>query len=158
MWIISQSYLLKRITYNSIQWNSWKKQNTEAETKISGLRGLRLGVGCDYKENMKILWWLNCSVSWFWRCSHIYLDFPGSSDSKTSAYIAGDLGLIPGLGRSPGEGNGRPLQYSCLENPINGGASWATVHGVAKSRTWLNNFTFTRIYLYKLKFTKLQIR
>ena len=44
----------------------------------------------------------------------------------------GNMGLIPGLGRSPGEGNGKPLQYSCLENPMNEGAWWATVHGVAK--------------------------
>ena len=48
--------------------------------------------------------------------------FPGSSDGKASAYNAGDLGSIPGLGRSPGEGNGNPLQYSCLENPMDGGA------------------------------------
>ena len=47
--------------------------------------------------------------------------FPGGSDGKTSAYNTGDLGLIPGLGRSPGEGNGNPLQYSCLENPMDGG-------------------------------------
>ena len=52
----------------------------------------------------------------------------------------GDLGSIPGLG-SPGEGNGNPLQYSCLENPMDGGAWWATVHGVTKSRTQLSNFT-----------------
>ena len=45
---------------------------------------------------------------------------------------AGDMGLIPGLGRSPGEGNGNPFQYSCLENPMDRGAWWATVHGVAK--------------------------
>ena len=56
----------------------------------------------------------------------------------------GDLGLIPGLGRSPGEGNGNPLHYSCLENPMDGGAWWATVHGVAKSRTQLSDFTFSR--------------
>ena len=48
-------------------------------------------------------------------------DFPGSSDSKASAYNAGDLGSIPGSGRSPGEGNSNPLQYSCLENPMDGG-------------------------------------
>ncbi len=71
------------------------------------------------------------------------ISFPGGSDGKASAYNAGDLGLIPGLGRSPGEGNGNPLQYSCLENPMDGGAWWATVHGVAKSRTRLSNFTFT---------------
>ena len=63
------------------------------------------------------------------------------SEVKASACNAGDLGLIPGSGRSPGEGNGNPLQYSCLENPINGGAWWATVHGVAKSQTWLSDFT-----------------
>ena len=52
----------------------------------------------------------------------------------------GDLGSIPGSGRSPGEGNGNPLQYSCLENPMDGGAWRATVHGVAKSRTRLNSY------------------
>ena len=49
-------------------------------------------------------------------------DFPGGADGKVSAYNVGDLGLIPGLGRSPGEGNGNPLQYSCLENPMDRGA------------------------------------
>ena len=66
---------------------------------------------------------------------------PGGSEDKASACNAGDLGSIPGLGRSPGEGIGNPLQYSCLENPMDRGAWWATVHGVAKSRTWLSNFT-----------------
>ena len=55
-----------------------------------------------------------------------------------SACGAGNLGSIPGSGRSPGEGNGNPLQYSCLENPRDGGAWWAAVHGVAKSRTQLH--------------------
>ena len=63
------------------------------------------------------------------------LGFPGGSDSKVSARNVGDLGSIPGLGRSPGEGNGNPLQYSCLENSMDGGAWWATVHKVMKSRT-----------------------
>ena len=62
-------------------------------------------------------------------------DFLGGSDGKASAYNAGDLGSIPGSGRSPGEGNGTPLQYSCLENPMDGGARLATVYGVAKSWT-----------------------
>ena len=70
-----------------------------------------------------------------------YKDFSGGSDSKVSAYSAGDPGSIPGLGRSPGEGNGNPLQYSCLENLMDGGAWQATAHGVAKSRTWLSDFT-----------------
>ena len=65
--------------------------------------------------------------------------FPGGSDGKVSACNAGDLGSIPGLGRSPGEGNGNPLQYSCLENSVDGEAWWATVHGVAKSRTRLSD-------------------
>ena len=72
----------------------------------------------------------------------MYNDFPGGSDGKASAYNAGDLGSIPGLGRSPGEGNGNPLQYSCLENSMDRGAWWAIVHGVAKSRTRLSDFTF----------------
>ena len=60
------------------------------------------------------------------------MGFPHSSVSKESACNAGDLGLIPQLGRSPGEGNGNPLQYSCLENPMDRGAWHATVHGVAR--------------------------
>ena len=66
---------------------------------------------------------------------------PGGSDSKVSARDVGDRGLIPGSGKSPGEGNGNPLQNSCLENFMDGGAWWATVHGVAKSQTRLSNFT-----------------
>ena len=56
---------------------------------------------------------------------------------------AGDMGLTPGSGRSPGGVNGNPLQYSCLENPTDRGAWWATVHGVAKSQTRLSDFIFT---------------
>ena len=67
--------------------------------------------------------------------------FPGGSEVKASACNAGDLGSIPGLGRSPGEGNGNPLQYSCLENPMDRGAWWAIVHGVTKSWTGLSDFT-----------------
>ena len=61
-------------------------------------------------------------------------DFPGSSNGKESACKAGDLGSIPGLGKSPGEGTGYPLQYYCLENPTDRGAWWATVCGVAKGQ------------------------
>ena len=61
------------------------------------------------------------------------LGFPGGSDSKESACNAGDPGLTPGWGRSPGVGNGNPLQYFCLENPMDRGAWQATVHGIAKS-------------------------
>jgi len=68
--------------------------------------------------------------------------FPGGSNSKASAHNAGDPGSIPGLRRSPGEGNGNPLQYSCLENSMDGGAWLSTVHGVARSWTRLSDFTF----------------
>ena len=61
-----------------------------------------------------------------------------SSDGKESACNVGDPGSIPGSGRSPGEGIGNPLQYSCLENPMDRGAWWATVYGVAKG-SWLSN-------------------
>ena len=71
------------------------------------------------------------------------MGFPGGSDGKASVCNAGDPGSIPGSGRSPGEGNGSPLRYSCLENPTDGGAWWATVHGVAKSWTGLSDVTFT---------------
>ena len=76
------------------------------------------------------------------------MGFPSGSEVKASACNAGDLGSIPGLGRSPGEGNGNPLQYSCLENPMDGGAWWATVHRVAKSRTQLSDFTHIYIYIW----------
>ena len=65
--------------------------------------------------------------------------FIGGLGSKESACNAGDLGSIPGSGRSPGERNGKLLQYSCLENPMDRGAWWAIVHGVAESRTRLSN-------------------
>ena len=71
-----------------------------------------------------------------------HMDFPGSSDGKESACNAGDFGLIPELGRSPGGGNGNLLQYSCPENSMERGAWWTTVHGVAGSRTkWLSGST-----------------
>ena len=74
------------------------------------------------------------------------LSFPGGLDGKASAYNAGDPGLIAGSGKSPGEGNDNPLQYSCLENTMDGGAWLATVHGVAKSRTRLSGFTSVQLF------------
>ena len=72
----------------------------------------------------------------------VSLDFPCGSAGKESACNVGDLGSILGLEISPGEGKGYPLQYSCLENPMDRGARQATVHGVAKSWTWLSDFNF----------------
>ena len=82
---------------------------------------------------------------WLMTCSFLCQpeDFPVGSDIKESACNTGDPGLIPGAGSgqgwSPGEGNGNPLQYSCLENPMDRGAWWATVPGVARSWTRLSN-------------------
>ena len=78
---------------------------------------------------------------------------PGGSDGKASAYNTGDLGSIPGWGRSPGEGNGNPLQYSCLENPMEGGAWQATVHEATKSSARLSDFTYGVIREPMSKFT-----
>ena len=71
------------------------------------------------------------------------MGFPGGSDSKESACNAGDPGSISGLGKSPGEGSGNPLQHSCLENYTDKGAWWATVYGDAKSWTPLSDYIFT---------------
>ena len=70
-----------------------------------------------------------------------YNIFSDGLDGKVSAYNVGELGSIPGSGRSPGEGNGNALQYSCLENPMDRGAWQATVQGIAKSWTQLSDFT-----------------
>ena len=69
----------------------------------------------------------------------VYLCFPGGSDGKESAWSVGNLGPISGLGRSSVGGHGNLLQHSCLENPIDRGAWWATVHIITKSQTWLSN-------------------
>ena len=87
-----------------------------------------------------------------------YWNFPGGSDGKASAYNAGYLGSIPRLGRSSGEGNGNSLQYSCLENPTDGRAWWATVHGVTKSRTRLSDFTHSHASKAKLKILQARLQ
>ena len=83
---------------------------------------------------------------------------PGSTVVKNQSANAGgarDVGLMPGSGRSPGEGNGNPLQYSCLENSMDRGAWWVTVHGVAKSNTSLKSLStmHTQIYVYTFMHT-----
>ena len=75
------------------------------------------------------------------------MGFPGGSDGKEFACNVGDLGLIPGLGRSPGEGNGTPVQYSCCDDLMDRGAWRAAVHGVAKSRTRLSDCALTAVCL-----------
>ena len=74
--------------------------------------------------------------------------FPGSLDGKESTYNTGDSSSIPGLGRSPGEGNGNSLQYSCLQNPMDRGAWWTIAHGVTKTFTSLHySYTHFKVEL-----------
>ena len=111
------------------------------------------------------MWYGRCSAFLMVQLSHLYMTsrktialsiwtfvsevmlsrfvIAGGSEVKASACNVGDLGSFPRSGRSPGEGNGNPLQYSCLENPMDRRAWWATVHGFPKSRTRLSDFTFT---------------
>ena len=94
--------------------------------------------------NCVVVWaFFGIAFLWDWNEKWPFpvLCFPGGSEVKASACNLGDLGSIPGSGRSPGEGNGNPLQYSCLENPMDRGAWWATVHGVTKSWTQLSDLT-----------------
>ena len=79
-----------------------------------------------------------------------YIFVPDGSDSKESTCNAGDPGSIPESRRFPGEGHGNPLQYSCLENSMDRGAWQTTVHGVAKSQTWLSNWHFHIIWTAEL--------
>ena len=101
-------------------------------------------------------WWKYLELD----SSLAYMGFSGNSADKESTCNAGDASSIPRLGRSAGEGNGNPLQYSCLENSMDRGAWQATVHGVAKSWTWLNDFHFHfRLYYFahKLKTTDMHV-
>ena len=84
-------------------------------------------------------------------CVYTTQGFPGGSDSKESACNAGDPDFIPGSGRSPGKGNGNPLQYSCLENYMDRGAWWTTVHGVRES-------DMTARLIHKLEFIRKNFR
>ena len=91
---------------------------------------------------MKLYVWNDPHLFYFYIGVYTYIGiytFPGGSDGKESACNAGDPGLIPGLGRTPGEGTGNPLQYSCLENSMERGVWWATVHGVTGSQTRLSD-------------------
>ena len=89
-------------------------------------------------------------MTWYYKLTH--RGFPGNSDGKETACNAGALGLIPGSGRSPGEGNDYPLQCSCLENPMDRGAWWATVHRTAGSWTWLSTHSHTTGFLVMYRF------
>ena len=109
-------------------WSKWSKQASKPIDGANKLKYIKL-LGASRIAG-------SCFTLWATR------EAPIGLESKVSACNAGDPGSIPELGRSSGEGNGNPVQYSCLENPIDGGAWEASVHGVAKSRTRLSNFTF----------------
>ena len=149
---------LKLQYFGHLMWRANSLEKTPLLGKIEGRR--RKG-----RQRMRWLdgitdswtWVWVSSGSWWWtgkpgmlqsmgwqRVGHNWANWtttalPGGSDGKESTFSAGDLGLIPRLGRSPREGNGYPLQYSCPENPMDRGAWWATVHGVPKSQSWLSN-------------------
>ena len=93
-------------------------------------------------------------VSIYW-AYHNLLGFPGGSEVKVSASNAGDPGSIPGSGRSPGEGNGNPLQYSCLENPMDGGAWYATVQWGRKESDTIEWLHFTSFLHHNLRSCKI---
>ena len=106
------------------RYNMWPTQYDQQNVHMDGFWGIRK----------------NCKRPWNLVLFPASLGFPGGSDGKESACKAGNPGLIPGLGRSPGEGNGNPAQYSCLENPMDGGA-WQGSSGITKSWTWLSDYT-----------------
>ena len=86
-----------------------------------------------------------------WLSVHNIMGFPGGSLVKNTPVNAGDLGSIPGSGRSLGEGNGNPLKYSCLENPMDRGAWWATV---TRSQTWLSDWSCMHACITSYKYVK----
>ena len=97
--------------------------------------------------NKVVTKWLNISLNY--KTFYAYLGLPRwLSGKKNPSANAGDTGWIPRLGRSPGGGNGHPLQYPCLENPTDRGAWRGTVHGVAKSQTWLSDWACTHACLF----------
>ena len=105
---------------------------------------LQCGLKTKLNENLQCI--ENIHINGF---KLLLLGFPGGSDGEESACNVGDLGSILGSGRSPGEGNDNPLQYSCLENPMDRGAWGATVHGVTKSQTQTEQLTLRFKYYYK---------
>ena len=115
---------------NQSQWRAlllvWSKISIRLEIRISVKTGISIEIGISIKKIFATI-------------GH----GQAGSEVKVSTWNARDPGSIPGLGRSSGEGNGNPLQYSCQENPMEGGTWQATVHGITKSRTRLRDFTFT---------------
>ena len=134
---------------------NWKCPNLTKYAEISGQINMKwnnMPIPLCYDISLALLkmyplWWLHsslislrgvCETLCFWETHYTQPIFPSSSVGKESACNAVDLVSIPRSGRSPGKGNGYPLQYSCLENSMDR-SWWATFHAIAKSRTWLSN-------------------
>ena len=137
--MILQSEILK-IVFNKGSINvRWKPQNIAEKIRED----------LNKCKNILYLWIKTLNIAkmitfpeWIYRFNMITIKipgFPGGSDGKESACEVGDPGSIPGSERSLGEGNGYPLQCSCLENSMDRGAWWGTIHGVAKIQTWLSD-------------------
>ena len=114
----SETSLLSPSSYECWQFHLWFSAFSKSRLYIWKF-SVHVLLKCslkDFEHNLARMWnECNCTVVW------TFLGFPGGSDGKASACNAGDLGLSPGSGKSPGEGNGNPFQYSCLENPMNRG-------------------------------------
>ena len=134
--IILSQWLYKYGPWTRITWELVRKAHsrTPPQTYLNGLNCVLLKFTC---------WSPNSSACRMWL--YLEMGFPGGASGKEppSAGDVRDAGSIPGLGRSPGGGHGSLLQYSCLENPMDRGAWWATVHEVTKNQTRLRDFTFT---------------
>ena len=121
----------------------WKTEMSMSQPDFHSKLGKRKSPACREDSTLiPIIWHLPVVWMPFQGLTNTIMSFPGGSDGKESACNAGDLGSIPGLRRSPGGGNGYPLQYSGLENSMDRGAWRAAVHGVTKSWTQLSNFHF----------------
>ena len=126
--------------YYCLQWDVWANKALPVYFDYIDCFLIECWEFLIYSECKTLIWHVICK----------YQVFPGGASGKESACQCnagdtGDTGSIPGLGRSSGVGNGNPFQYSCLENSMDRGASWATVHGVAKSWTWLSTHTLLQI-------------
>ena len=142
-WNLASTGMFQSLAYlDSDVIDNSEKKKCKSDLKLNHTQGQ---LKCFFKLS-------SCCTGWCWKtvqsdyCFTSIIDgrtdeggLPCGSDSKESACNEGDPGLIPGLGRSPGEGNGNSLQYSGLEDPMDGGAWWATLHGVSKSRVWLRD-------------------
>ena len=140
-WIQQNDIIPK--TQDSFNW-LWSEEGVprtgQRETALVALRmgerghePRKTGILSQLQEAREPSLWNSLAAQW------LGCGFPGGSDGRESARYAGDPGLIPRSGRPPGGGHSNPLQYSCLENPMDRGAWWATVHGVAQSRTRLSD-------------------